>query len=61
MKINVLSRSDLVLLLTDVVEFRELVADVLSDLQDAAWIAFIADDAGEQIVGVQAALMISIV
>lgn len=60
MKTTVLSRSDLVLLLTDVVEFRELVADVLSDLQDAALIAFVADDAGERILGVQATLTISI-
>lgn len=60
MKLSTLSRSDVILLLTDVVEFRELIADVLTDLQDTGWIAFVTDDAGEQIHGVQASLMLQI-
>lgn len=60
MKLSTLSRSDLILLLTDVVEFRELIADVLTDLQDAGWIAFVTDDKAEEILGVQASLMLQI-
>jgi hypothetical protein len=53
-----LTRGDLILLLTDVVEFRELIGDVLSDLADLGVIAFAEDPATGQVVGVQFCLPI---
>lgn len=60
MELTTLTRSNLLLLLDDVAEVRELVADVMSDLQDMGLLAFVVDGPDGQIVGVQQTLLIQL-